>query len=98
MDLFRVERYMGEDVDQENQQGESLRLTRLQRDIDNRKRKRNLEGKHMFSGNESKALDLQHRLSEVQGEGAEKAKKRKTKFASEGHKSCLLYTSPSPRD
>lgn len=87
MDLFRVERYMGEDVDQENQQGESLRLTRLQRDIDNRKRKRNLEGKHVFSGNESKALDLQHRLSEVQGEKAEKAKKKKTKSASEGHKS-----------
>ena len=78
---------MGEDVDQENQQDESLRLTRLQRDIDNRKRKRNLEGKHVFSGNESKALDLQHRLSEVQGERAEKAKKKKTKSASEGHKS-----------
>lgn len=87
MDLFRVERYMGEDADQESQQGESLRLTRLQRDIDNRKRKRNLEGKHVFSGNDSKALDLQHRFLEVQGEGAEKAKKRKTKFASEGHKS-----------
>lgn len=68
---------MGGDVDQENQQGESLRLTRLQRDIDNRKRKRNLEGKHVFSGNESKALDLQHRLSEVQGERARKLRKIK---------------------
>ena len=77
---------MGEDEDEFHQQDESLRLTRLQRDIDNRKRKRQGDHNkvtHVFSPgflpNSTEALDCKQLMSDVQEKGNKKAKKEKTK-------------------
>lgn len=75
MDLFRVERYMGEDEDEIDQQDETLMLTRLQRNIDDRKRKRQFDQ----DGTTHVSSDSNQLKSNAQDEENKKAKKKKTK-------------------
>ena len=76
MDLFRVERYMGEDEDEPDEQDETLRLKRLQRNIEDRKRKRQ-EASHVSSVN-SKIF-----TADIQEEENKKIKKKKSKNSEE---------------
>ena len=79
MDLFRVERYMGEDEDEPDQQDETLRLKRLQRNIEDRKRKR--QGPSHVSSVDSKIF-----TADIQEEEKKKTKKKKTKNSEESEK------------
>ena len=79
MDLFRVERYMGEDEDEPDQQDETLRLKRLQRNIEDRKRKR--QGPSHVSSVDSKIF-----TADIQEEENKKTKKKKTKNSEESEK------------
>ena len=76
MDLFRVERYMGEDEDEPDEQDETSRLKRLQCNIEDRKRKRQ-EASHVSSVN-SKIF-----TADIQEEENKKTKKKKLKNSEE---------------
>lgn len=88
MDLFRVDRYMGDDEDELDQRDETSRLTQLQRDIADRKRKRQLDQNESINRvcvNSTEALDSKQLRSDVQEEvsSTKKAKKKKTKCTEE---------------
>lgn len=69
MDLFRIERYMGEDENEIDRQDETLNLKRLQRNIEDRKRKHKQNGDtHVGTGCKRFASDVQE---EEKGESRE---------------------------
>lgn len=88
MDLFRVERFMGDDGNEPDQRDESRRLAQLQRDIAERKRKRQMleqDGESYERSNKIKFPDSNQMKSDVQEEvkSGKKAKKKKQKTAEE---------------
>lgn len=88
MDLFRVDRYMGDDEGESGQRDETSRLAQLQRVIADRKRKRQLlvhEEENLVSLNNKEILSPKKLKSDAQ-EGVslpKKAKEKKTKHAKE---------------
>lgn len=91
MDLFRVERYMGEDEDEPDQQDETLRLKRLQRNIEDRKRKR--RGPSHVSSVDSKIF-----TADIQEEENKKTKKKKRKNSEESEKKLKKQKRSSKQD
>lgn len=93
MDLFIVERYMGEDEGKFNQEtDETLRLKRLQRDIEDRKRKRRgdqNEATHVYLESKRFATEIHEEINkkkkkkESLGEREMKLKKER-RFSKEG--------------
>ena len=76
MDLFRVERYMGEDENDNHRQDEKFKLKRLRRIIEDRKRKRHADqngAKHVDSDTERFGEDFKEE------EGLSKKKEKKSK-------------------
>ena len=88
MDLFRIDRYMGDDEDESGQQDETSRLAQLQRDIaDRKKRRRSLaqeENNHVSLSN-MEILSPKKLKSDAQDELnlPKKAKGKKVKHAKE---------------
>lgn len=85
MDLFRVDRYMGDDEDETDQRDETSRLAQLQRDIADRKRRRQSDENNRVSMNNMEILSPKKLKSDVQEEVSlpKKAKENKTKHAKE---------------
>ena len=88
MDLFRVDRYMGDDEGKSGQRDETARLAQLQRVIEDRKRKRQSlvhEENNLLSLNNKEILSPKKLKSDAQEEVSlpKKAKEKRTKLAKE---------------
>ena len=88
MDLFRVDRYMGDDEGESGQRDETSRLAQLQRAIADRKRKRQSlvhEEENLASLNNKEILSPKNLKSDAQEEVSlpKKAKEKKTKRTKE---------------